>query len=158
MCGVPAPDEDAFAQQIKAAAKGEEWAWAKFHEWLAPRVRGYLAARGMDDPDQGVGGVFVHVARSAKGFKGSPHEFEAHVFALAKRYAEDDPDRLPQLADPPYVISALGQLPPEQREVLLLLFIGRLDMVQIGTVIERDPPVAADITRRALGSLSRVLF
>jgi len=152
------PDDEAFSQQLKAAAKGEEWAWAKFHEWLSPRVRGYLAARGMQDPDQGVGGVFVHVARSTRSFTGGPKEFEAHVFHLAKRYAEDDPDRLPQLVDPPYVISALGQLPADEREVLLLLFIGRLDMVQIGSVIERDPPVAADITRRALGSLSQVLF
>jgi RNA polymerase sigma-70 factor, ECF subfamily len=72
-----------FASILAAARTGAEWAWAEIYADLAPSVLGYLRARGVAEPEDLTGEVFVQVVRSLPDFDGDREAFRAWAFTIA---------------------------------------------------------------------------
>ena len=68
---------------IDAARTGDEAAWTTIYGALAPAVGGYLRSKGVRDPDDIVGDVFLEVARRIGTFEGEPERFRSWVFIIA---------------------------------------------------------------------------
>ncbi|MGH2756708.1 MAG: RNA polymerase sigma factor, partial [Actinomycetota bacterium] len=79
-----------FERTLLAARAGQEWAWNKLYRELAPRVRGYLRARGATEADDLTGEVFLQVVRDIASFSGGPREFCAWLFTVAHHRLLDD--------------------------------------------------------------------
>ena len=68
---------------IGAAQLGEEWAWTRIYEEVAPRLMGYFRVRGSRNAEDLVGETFVQLARNLSRFEGDAASFESWVFTVA---------------------------------------------------------------------------
>jgi len=174
-----------FEIVLKAAQSGACSACSRIYEFLAPAVAGYLRVNGADEPDDLTSEVFLRVFSSCRSFSGSESQFRAWVFAIAhsrlvdsrrarsrtpewgaleeecpdghcpttagadeeamNRLAVDEVDRL------------LGQLTPEQRDVLALRLIAEMSVEEVATALQKPPGAIKALQRRALASLRRRL-
>jgi RNA polymerase sigma-70 factor (ECF subfamily) len=168
---------DAFGDVLSAARAGAEWAWTRIYDDLAPKVVGYLRGHGAGDPEDVAGEVFLQVVRALPSFSGGEREFRAWVFTIAHRRLVDDLRRRrrrpPQAAsaeaveraagaggDVPAdaerrmadaaVRSAIGELPADQRAVMLLRIIGDLTIEEIARAVGKRPGAVKALQRRAL--------
>ena len=141
----------------------------------AQGVLGYLRGQGVADPEDVLGEVFLNVSTSLKRFHGDDEQLRRWVFTLAHHRIIDDRRRRarrPQIADtevpdrpaPPHeeaidpeLMAALGELTPEQREVVLLRFIADLPIDVVADLTERSPGAIRSLQHRAIGQLSRLL-
>lgn len=158
---------DPFRRLLEAAGNGEEWAWSRLHETYGARLRGFLAARGVPDPDAAVGEVLVRVARTLPRFDGDEAAFDVEVFRSARRLVDDDPRRVlagddaplpPAQGLPGHLQGVLDQLAPLDRDAILLVVVAGLTPAQVGEVLGISAESVDDATRRGLGDLSQVLF
>jgi RNA polymerase sigma-70 factor (ECF subfamily) len=180
MKNAPGDDEhpvlgNRFEETLDAARAGAEWAWVSIYRELAPSVIGYLRGRGVRDPDDLAGEVFLQVVRDLAGFDGNEREFRAWVFAIAHHRMLDDwrragrrpvevgYDRTPEdgavenaeesalrrvAAD--RVLRILGELTHEQQEVLLLRLLGDLTVDEVARVIGKSSGAVKALQRRGL--------
>lgn len=141
----------------------------------APGVLRYLRSQGVADPDDVLGEVFLNVATSLRRFHGDDDQLRRWVFTLAHHRIIDDRRRRarrPQIADTelperaapvepepidPELMAALGQLTPEQREVILLRFVADLPIEVVADLTERSPGAVRSLQHRAVAQLSRIL-
>jgi RNA polymerase sigma-70 factor, ECF subfamily len=168
-----------FDVALAAARTGEEWAWRAFYKELAPRVQGYLRARGGElDSDDLVGEVFLQLTRDLSSFEGSEAEFRAWVMTIAHHRLLDErrrrssrptevaaPEELPEspggdveeeaLArmEEERVHRALAGLSEEQRSVLLLRILGDLTVEQVACALGKSPGAVKALQRRGLEAL-----
>ena len=164
-------DEDVVAD----AVAGRPAALTAVYQALAPTVRGYLLARGSEDPDGLTNEVFVQVIPRLPHLHGGESGLRALVFSVAHARLVDElrrRSRRPQLtaydasADRRRVVSAedevtgdaalialLDDLTPEQRDVLVLRVVADLSVEQTAQVLERTPGSVKQLHRRALASL-----
>lgn len=141
----------------------------------AASVRGYLRGQGVPDADDLLSEVFLHVARSLPRFKGSDDEVRRWIFTIARNRVVDDyrrRSRRPQLArsevadreapradEPidPELLAGLAELTPEQREVVVLRFVGDLSLEDVAVITKRSVGAVKSMQHRALGELARIL-
>lgn len=141
----------------------------------AQGVLGYLRGQGVADPEDVLGEVFLNISTSLKRFHGDDEQLRRWVFTLAHHRIIDDRRRRarrPQIADaevperaaPPHeeaidpeLIAALGQLTPDQREVVLLRFVADLPIEVVADLTERSPGAIRSLQHRAVAQLSRLL-
>jgi RNA polymerase sigma factor (sigma-70 family) len=144
---------------------------------LAPAVLGYFRAQRFPDPEDLLGEVFVQVARDLHRFSGDEDGCRRWVFTIAhhrlidaRRRAARRPqvtsylvpdDVLPAPApqDPldPELLAALDRLTPEQREVIVLRFVGDLSLEAVARVTGRRVGAVKAMQHRALEQLARIL-
>jgi RNA polymerase sigma-70 factor (ECF subfamily) len=180
----PRPTSDVdFPAVLLAAQAGESWAWADLYGSLAAQVRGYLRARGANDPDDLLGEVFVHVARRIRVFTGDLSQFRSWVFMVAHHRVIDErrsrgrrpsdpvpPEDFEPIADlddtetealrrlgAERVVEMLSCLTPDQRAVLELRFIAGLTIDEIATMLDKPSGAVKALQRRALGALRRAM-
>jgi RNA polymerase sigma-70 factor, ECF subfamily len=172
--------DDGFDDVLSAARAGAEWAWTRIYDELAPKVVGYLRARGAADPEDVAGEVFLQVVRGLPDFSGGKGEFSAWVFTIAHRRLVDDlrrrrrrpvevapgeaieraaggdvnEDAEAQMADAS-VRAAIDELPPNQRSVVLLRIIGDLTIKEIARAVGKRPGAVKALQRRGLRRLER---
>lgn len=172
---------ESFDGVLAAARTGQEWAWRALYGGLAPRVRGYLRARGGEaDPDDLVGEVFLHVVRDLPRFEGGEREFRAWVMTIAHHRLLDERRRRArrpaEAASPEQVLEepggdveeealtrmgdqrarrALARLSEEQRSVLLLRVLGDLTVEQVARALGKTPGAVKALQRRGLERLKR---
>ena len=169
---------ESFDGVLAAARLGEDWAWRAFYKELAPRVQGYLRARGELDSDDLVGEVFLQLARDLSRFEGGEAEFRAWVMTIAHHRLLDErrrrsrrptevaaPEELPEplggdveeeaLASigEEGVHRALAGLSDEQRSVLLLRILGDLTVDQVAYALGKSPGAVKALQRRGLEAL-----
>ena len=141
----------------------------------AKGVLGYLRHQGVADPENVLGEVFLHVARSLRRFHGDEDQLRRWVFTLAHHRIIDErrrQARRPQIADaevpdraaPPHdeamdpeLMAAIGQLTPEQREVVLLRFVADLPIEVVAELTERSAGAVRSLQHRAVAQLARTL-
>ncbi len=141
----------------------------------AQGVLGYLRGQGVGDPEDVLGEVFLNVATSLHRFHGDDDQLRRWVFTLAHHRIIDDRRRRarrPLLADaevpdrpaPPHeeaidpeLVAALGQLTPEQREVILLRFVADLPIEVVADLTERSQGAVRSLQHRAVGQLARII-
>lgn len=171
-----------FPEVLAAARTGAEWAWTRLYRDLSPPVLGYLRARGAAEPEDLLSEVFVQVVRGISRFEGDEAGFRSWVFMIAHHRAQDERRvRAREAArrswgDPPEVAAdtdvesdasssvetesiraVLRELPPAQRDVLLLRILGGLTVAEAAAVTGRTVGATKALQRRGLARLARIL-
>ena len=171
----------AFPQVLAAAQADAPWAYQRLFESLGRPVAGYLRGQGADDPDGLANDVFLRVFTNLGGFKGDEERFRSWVFAIAHNVLVDDrrrQSRRPVVAGEPLteaeapsstesdalarlgterVTSLLGELSPDQRDVLLLRIVADLTVEQVAEALGKAPGAVKQLQRRGLAALRRRL-
>jgi RNA polymerase sigma-70 factor (ECF subfamily) len=144
---------------------------------LAPRVLGYLRARGVADPEDIAGEVFLQVARDLRRFRAADDEVAVRrwVFTIARNRATDAARRArrrprassAEVPDQPAapsaepldsdLVAALLQLTADQREVIALRFIADLPLEDVARVTRRSVGATKALQHRALGNLRQAV-
>ena len=175
------PLGESFPQVLAAAREGSGWAFEQLFRSLAVPAAGYLRAQGLADPDGGVNEVFLRVFRSLGTFEGTEDKFRSWVFTIAHHLVVDERrarDRRPRttdldddLAQPGgdveedaaellangRVMHLLDQLPPTQRDVILLRVVADLSIEDVAESVGRRPGAVKALQRRGLAALRRLL-
>ena len=175
--------EGSFHTTLTAARLGAEWAWAAIYRELAPRVLRYLRSRGAADPEDLLGAVFLDAVQGLPRFKGGHAEFRAWVFTIAHDRFVDDVRRRPRQpgnSAPPETFAetaasdhaghhataslefegargALEQLPPDQRDVLLLRVVMGLNIGDTARALGKTQGAVKSLQAKGLATLARDL-
>jgi RNA polymerase sigma-70 factor (ECF subfamily) len=167
-----------FDAVLAAAQAGAAWAFEVLYRDLSPAVTGYLRLHGAAEPDDLASETFIGVFTGLGGFAGDEAGLRAWVFTIAHRRLLDDwrrRSRRPQPADDLCDLSGhaggdveddaltrlgaetvhrlCGELPADQRSVLLLRILADLTVEQVGQVLGRSVPSVKALQRRALRTL-----
>lgn len=167
---------------LQAAQGGDAAALRTIYEALAPAVRGYLAAKGVTDPDGVTSEVFLAVLPRIPIVTGGAEGLRRLVFSVAHaRMVDEYRERARRPAAVEYdaasdrrsvasaeadaaerlgtarVREVLAVLPDDQREVLLLRVIGDLTVEQVAQLIGRSPGAVKQLQRRGLVTLRQAL-
>ncbi|MGZ4438266.1 MAG: RNA polymerase sigma factor [Nocardioidaceae bacterium] len=151
---------------------------AETYAVLAPKVLGYLRARGATDPEGLTGEVFLQVVARAGGLRGGAEGLRTFVFTVAHARLVDDlrrrarrPAHAPY--DPEYderqapsaevaamqdegerhVRHVLAKLSEEQRTVITLRVLGDLTLEQTAEVLGKSVGAVKQLQRRGLLTL-----
>lgn len=166
---------------VVAARSGGGWAFGRIWELLAPKVRGYVLARGAHEPDDLTSEVFLQAFRSLSTFEGDGEAFKRWLFTIAHRRlvddlrararrgvdaaydTEQDPRRTGSAEDaaldrlfPQHLRAMLDALTSDQREVLLLRVVGDLSIDEVAAVTGRNLAATKSLLRRASETLRDV--
>jgi RNA polymerase sigma-70 factor, ECF subfamily len=173
-------DPHGFDELIGAAQLGEEWAWTRIYEAVAPRLTGYFRTRGIVNPEDLVGETFLQIARNLPEFDGDSSSFQSWVFVIAhhrlsnerRRFARKpatprpdpiDDGRLSASAEHEALaeigttdaLAMLHVLTVEQRNVVALRFVTDLSVEETAAVIGISTGAVKQLTRRALERLRK---
>jgi RNA polymerase sigma-70 factor (ECF subfamily) len=168
----------AFDDVLPAAQAGAAWAFEVLYRDLAPAVTGYLRLHGAAEPDDLASETFLGVFTGLAGFRGDEAGLRAWVFTIAHRRLLDDwrrRSRRPQVTDDANRLAGhvggdveddalarlgtdsvhrlCGELPADQRSVLLLRILADLTVEQVGQVLGRSVPSVKALQRRGLRAL-----
>jgi RNA polymerase sigma-70 factor (ECF subfamily) len=171
-----------FPEILAAARTGAEWAWTTIYRDLAPVVLGYLRARRANEPEDLLGEVFLQVARDLPRFDGDERDFRAWAFVIAhhrlvdegrrraRRPVEPATEVAVETPDPDdvetQVLSGaaadrvrriIGELAPDQRDVLLLRVLGELTVDEVASVVGKSPGAVKALQRRGLAAIKTML-
>ena len=170
---------DAVLEDVLTAAQaGEAWALRRLYETLAPAVLAYLRARGAEDPEDLTSEVFVTVLPRLASVTGGAVGLRTFTFSVAHaRLVDDlrrrsrrqpskeydvstDPRVMPSAEDEALVglqgervLSLLGMLLPDQRDVLTMRILGDLTVEQVATALGRSEGAVKQLQRRGLLTL-----
>ena len=177
------PSDGHFAAVLSAAQSGSGSAFEQLFRMFAPRVNGYLRARGAAEPEELTNDVFISVFRSLARFDGDEDSFRPWLFTIARNRLVDDMRRqgrrvttgsddvigplevsggdveteaLNNLGDE-WTTALLTGLVPDQRDVLLLRIVGDLTIDQISRLLDKTPGAVKALQRRGLASVKRAL-
>jgi RNA polymerase sigma-70 factor (ECF subfamily) len=164
---------------LSGLAAGDPCAFGVLYDRLAGRL--YRVAIGMlgrrEDAEDAVQEVFISLVRSRKRLA-EVRDLELYVFASLRRAAgrcaarrsrlriasETILQEAPARPEPhartglcEEIQRAMGSLPPEQREVIVLKIDGELTLAQIGEVMDTSANTAASRYRYALEKLRGLL-
>jgi RNA polymerase sigma-70 factor (ECF subfamily) len=162
----------------EATAASPSFAAGELYRRLAPAVLGYLRAQGAADPEDLMGEVFLHVVRDLGRFRGNDAAVRAWVFRIARNRLIDDQRRrrrrplvlravVPEHPDgraaaespglDPALLAALGDLTPEQRQVVTLRFVADLPIRDVARILHRRPGAVKALQNRAMARLAGAL-
>lgn len=169
----PSPDE-----VLRAAQGGEPWAMRALYDGLAPRVHGYLRARGAAEPEDLTSEVFLAVLPRLPDVTGGYPGLRALLFSVAHARlvdslraqsrrpahvpyeARNDARRSPSAEDAAdaglgvdRATVLLARLPESQREVLVLRLLGDLTVEQVADVLGTSEGAVKQLQRRGLLAL-----
>lgn len=169
---------------VRRASAGAAAALSEVYEILAPRVRGYLLARGSEDPDGLTNEVFIQVLQKMGTVTGGATGLRTFVFSVAHARLVDEtrararrPDtvsydpvtdarRHPSPEEtvlsgvdgrlPEHLSVSLDRLTEEQRSVLLLRVVADLSVEETASTLDRTVGSVKQLHRRALLSLRSI--
>jgi RNA polymerase sigma-70 factor (ECF subfamily) len=167
-----------FDDVLAAAQAGAAWAFEVLYRDLSPAVTGYLRLHGAVEPDDLASETFLGVFTGLAGFSGDEGALRAWVFTIAHRRLVDDwrrRSRRPQVAGELADLTGLvggdveddvlvrsgaadvhrlcGELPDDQRAVLLLRILADLTVEQVAQVMGRSTASIKALQRRGLRTL-----
>ncbi len=163
---------------LPAARAGEAWALQGVYEELAPKVLGYLRARGAAEPEDLTSEVFLTVLPKLAQLTGGAAGLRTFTFSVAHARLVDDLRKRGRREPPlPYdpagdprtspsgedvavtnlqqerVLALLDTLLPDQRDVLVLRILGDLSIEQVAEAMGRSEGAVKQLQRRALLTL-----
>jgi RNA polymerase sigma-70 factor (ECF subfamily) len=145
---------------------------------LAPAVLGYLRAQAAEDPEDLLGEIFLQVVRDRHRFQGSSDDLRRWVFSIAHNRLIDHFRRRRRRPPPApltdqhdvvdhraidaslpdgELLEALASLTPEQRQVVVLRFVGDLSIEDVARIVRRRPGAVKALQQRGLTQLVRRL-
>lgn len=144
-----------------------------------PRVRGFLAGLGVNDPDDGANEVLARVVTRLDAIAGGEAGVTAFIFTVARNFARDEARRAHRrvradaVSAPPEqsapddtdvdvianrsVVELLGDLSREQREVLLCRVVADLSLEDTALIVGKPVSAVKALQRRAVNALRRRL-
>jgi RNA polymerase sigma-70 factor (ECF subfamily) len=165
-----------------AAAGGDAWALRALYEDLAPRVTGYLTARGASDPEDLTSEVFLAVFPRLSKVTGGLSGLRSFTFTVAHARLVDDLRRRARRPEPVgydperdtrtspsaedeaiagtgnrRAIELLSKLPEDQRDVLLLRTLADLTVDQVADALGKSRGAVKQAQRRGLLTLRALL-
>lgn len=170
-----------FPEVLRAAQLGAEWAWRALYKDLSPAVLGYLRLRGVAEPEDLTGEVFVQVVRGLAGFSGDEKQFRSWVFVVAHhRILDERRLRTRRPAEPAgletlessgatgnvedeaidklalaELRSVLDTLSGDQRDVLLLRIVGGLTLEETAAATGKRVGAVKALQRRGIAAIRR---
>ena len=174
--------EDVFADVLRAARLGEAWALETLYRTYAGAVAGYVRARTSSEAEDLVSEVFTSALTSLDRFTGGEADFRGWLFTIAQRRVVDDlrrrsrrvettsydpetDDRVVGSAEltsldrlgEQWVRRVLGELAPDQRDVLLLRILGDLTLEQVAEALDKSVGAVKQLQRRGLIAAARIV-
>jgi RNA polymerase sigma-70 factor (ECF subfamily) len=172
-----------FPGVLRAAAKGDEAAFARLWRDAHPPLLRYLRVLAGGAAEDVAGEVWLEVARGLARFKGGEKEFRAWLLTLARRRVVDmrryharrpvwltaDTDDLDRPGTDDTAAAALDNLsteaavaliatlPRAQAEVIALRFIAGLDVGQVARIVGKRPGAVRVAAHRGLRALAAQL-
>ncbi len=169
-----------FERILESAKAGDHAAVERIYLDLAPVVRGYAAANGVDDADDLTGDVFVSVLLRLGYFEGPEDRFRSWVLTITHRRVVDTfRNRQRQPVSPTTtgmlpeldirdvedealsrlrahgVLDAMERLTDDQRWVLTLRVVADLPVRDVSEITGKPISAVKALQRRALQSLRR---
>jgi RNA polymerase sigma-70 factor (ECF subfamily) len=163
---------------LASAAAGEPWALRRLYDELAPAVVGYLRVRGAHEPEDLTSEVFLAVFTRLATVTGGASGLRTLLFSVAHARLVDDLRRrsrreesvpFDERADRRTSASAedealeahsveavrdiIGQLPDDQRDVLLMRLVGDLTLDQVAEAMGKTSGAVKQLQRRGLLTL-----
>lgn len=173
---------ESFADTLRCAQAGEEWAVASLWRELQPRLLRYLSSRDARAAEDVASETWLRVARNLRAFDGDEVEFRAWFFTIARRTLIDWQRRtgrrpatvaLGEFNDPPsrddpiaatieavettQALELLARLPEDQAEVIRLRVIGGLDTSRVAEIVGKRPGTVRVLQHRGLRRLAELL-
>ena len=167
---------------LSAAQSGDAEAFSQIYYTLAPGVSGYLKARGMEDAEGSAQEVFLTVFSRIGTVRGGYQGLRTFAFSVAHaRYVDEvrkrarqpyvseyDPETDARTSDSAETVAleALGgstveeklrELPPDQREVLLLRIVADLSLEQVAEIMGKSTGSIKQLQRRGLLKLKTLV-
>ena len=172
--------ESGFPDVLRAAAGGDETAFARLWRDAHPPVLRYLRVVAGDAGEDIASEVWLEVARGLPRFRGGEPEFRGWLFTIARRRVIDlrryhsrhpvsltgEPRDLDQKAGDDTAAAALesmsteaalemiATLPREQAEVIVLRVIAGLDAGQVARIVGKRPGAVRVSAHRGLRTLA----
>jgi RNA polymerase sigma-70 factor (ECF subfamily) len=172
--------EREFRAVLRAAARGDESAFARLWRDAHPRLLRYLYVLAGDAAEDVAGEVWLEVARGLAQFRGGEQAFRGWLFTLARRrvidmrrYDARHPVRLvadTEELDRPggddvagaaldnlsteAAIALIATLPREQAEVIVLRVVAGLDVEQVARIVGKRPGTVRVAAHRGLRALA----
>jgi RNA polymerase sigma-70 factor, ECF subfamily len=172
--------ERAFSDVLRAAAGGDETAFARLWRDAHPPLLRYLRVVAGDAGEDIASEVWLEVARGLRRFRGGEPEFRGWLFTIARRRVIDlrryhsrhpvsltgEPRDLDQKSGDDTAAAALesmsteaalemiATLPPEQAEVIVLRVIAGLDAGQVARIVGKRPGAVRVSAHRGLRALA----
>ncbi len=169
-------------EAVHAAASGDPHAFREVYDVLAPRVLGYLRARGVEDPEGLTSEVFLAVYPRLADLTGGATGLRTLVFSVAHARAVDDARRRSRRPasfsyDPEYdertidsaehvavasleaerALELMQRLNEDQRTVVTLRIIGDLSLEQTASVTGKTVASVKQLQRRGLARLRELM-
>lgn len=167
---------------VDAAGRGERDAVETVYRTLAPRVLGYLRARGAEDPEGLTNEVFIAVIPRLGTVKGGAAGLRTLVFSVAHARAVDEhrrrsrwgihasyePELDPRLTDSAETVvmggvttaevgELLEELGEDQRAVVMLRVLSGLSLEETANVLGKSVGSVKQLQRRGLLRLRDVV-
>jgi RNA polymerase sigma-70 factor (ECF subfamily) len=172
--------EAEFPLVLRAAALGDERAFARLWRDAHPPLLRYLRVLAGDAAEDVAGEVWLEVARKLARFRGGEPEFRGWLFTLARRrvidmrrYAARHPVRLiadageldrPAADDTAAAalermsteaaLMLIATLPSQQAEVIVLRVVAGLDVGQVARIVGKRPGAVRVAAHRGLRTLA----
>jgi RNA polymerase sigma-70 factor (ECF subfamily) len=173
-----------FADTLKAAQAGQEWAVAILFDALQPPLVRFLAWQEPSVAEDLAGETWLAVAERIGDFEGGEGQFRAWIFGIARRRLADHRRRGARRKTAPVESGALeavadvddpatqvveklsteeaiarmtAALPPDQAEVLMLRVVGGLTVDECAEAMDKRPGAVRVLQHRALRRLGREL-
>jgi RNA polymerase sigma-70 factor (ECF subfamily) len=172
--------EREFPGVLRAAATGDETAFARLWRDAHPPLLRYLRVVAGDAAEDVAGEVWLEVARRLPRFRGGEQEFRGWLFTLARRRVTDmrryharHPVRLTDDAgelDRPgaddtamaaldnlsteAAVALIASLPRDQAEVIVLRVIAGLDVGHVARIVGKRPGAVRVAAHRGLRALA----
>jgi RNA polymerase sigma-70 factor (ECF subfamily) len=175
-------NEQHLDDALRAAQAGQAWAARVLYEALAPRVVGYLRARGAAEPEDLASEVFLTVFTRLGTVTGGVPGLRTFTFSVAHARLvddlrmrsrrtpaapyepQDDPRTTPSAEESGLeqvqterVRELLASLVPDQRDVLVLRILGDLTVEQVAEVLGKSSGAVKQLQRRGLLALRKLV-
>ena len=151
-----------------------DWRAEDVYERLSPAVLGYFRGRGVHDPADLTGDVFVRVTRGLPRFQGDAAALRRWVFTIAHHrmvdeYRRPDRDLHVWTSDVPNqpgieagagdadLVRALSMLTDDQREVVVLRFVADLALGDVAKIVGKRTGAVKMLQARGLERLREQL-
>jgi len=172
-----------FERRLEAAQAGDEGSFTELFRSLQPSLLRYLRTVGGALADDVAAETWVSVVKGLGRFRGDESKWKAWVFTIARARLVDArrrAARTPVPVDTDVVLEGsvatddvagtvedmfsteaalalIGQLPEQQAEVILLRFVGGLDVGQTARALGKRPGAVRVASHRALRRLAELL-
>ncbi len=170
-----------FPEVLRAAAEGDDAAFAALWRDIQPALLRYLWVAAGDAAEDLASDVWLEVARRLARFNGGEHEFRGWLFTMARRKAIDrhryearhpvsptgDFAPLDRPASDDTFSAALegistgaalaliaATLPADQAEIIVLRVVAGLDASEVARIVGKSPGAVRVAAHRGLRTLS----